>query len=298
MRDDFSEETKRTCANRVANRCSRPDCRALTSGPQLDPRRALNVGVAAHITAAAPGGPRYDPNLTSEQRRHPDNAIWLCQTSAKLIDNDPARYTASLLRTWKSQAEQEALESLGKTTATFPLLPESLMSLIARVQSRSVPLSVCLVEAIELAKRLGNIEVEAFAMQELIGWYGAPGVPPYPPYRVASVFISLTHQHNPGYLGMGGDPRTILHEMEGAPEQFTRVRLAFPQPVSSLERDYGSDPSKSLLSFTAHVKDFLPSSEMPDAPVFVYGPGNTLQSILEAIREELTRLLVAATKST
>ena len=91
LRDDFPEEVKRIVAARVGNQCSNPDCRALTSGPQIDPTKALNVGVAAHITAAAPGGPRYDPSLTPEERRHPDNAIWLCQNCAKLVDNDPAQ---------------------------------------------------------------------------------------------------------------------------------------------------------------------------------------------------------------
>ena len=90
MRDDFAENVKRIVAERVANRCSRPDCRAATSGPQVDPTKSLNLGVAAHITAASPGGPRYDPTLSSEQRSSPDNAIWLCQGCAKLVDNDSA----------------------------------------------------------------------------------------------------------------------------------------------------------------------------------------------------------------
>jgi hypothetical protein len=65
MRDDFSEDIKRALAARVANQCSNPDCRAVTSGPQTDPSKAVNVGVAAHITAASPGGPRHDPELRS-----------------------------------------------------------------------------------------------------------------------------------------------------------------------------------------------------------------------------------------
>jgi hypothetical protein len=71
MRDDFTEEVKRILAARVGNACSNPDCRALTSGPQSDSAKALNVGVAAHITAASEGGQRYNPALSSEERRHP-----------------------------------------------------------------------------------------------------------------------------------------------------------------------------------------------------------------------------------
>jgi uncharacterized protein YjhX (UPF0386 family) len=122
MRDDFSEEIKRTIAARVGYRCSRPSCRALTTGPQVDPSKSLNVGVAAHITAASPGGPRYNAALGAEERRHANNAIWLCQTCGKLVDNDQARFTISEIKQWKRTAEAEALALIGKTaTAADPL---------------------------------------------------------------------------------------------------------------------------------------------------------------------------------
>ena len=117
MRDDFTEEVKRTMAARTGNACSNPDCGAPTSGPQDEPTKALNVGVAAHITGAAAGGERHNPSLSSEQRRHPDNGIWLCQTCAKLIDNDSSQFTEMLLRTWKAVAQDRALRAIGKTVA-------------------------------------------------------------------------------------------------------------------------------------------------------------------------------------
>jgi hypothetical protein len=117
MRDDFAEEVKRTLAARVGNRCSRPGCCALTSGPQDDPTKALNVGVAAHITAAAQGGPRYDPLLSSGERCRADNGIWLCQTCAKLVDNDTSQFPVDLLRAWKTIAEHDARTTIGKTAS-------------------------------------------------------------------------------------------------------------------------------------------------------------------------------------
>jgi hypothetical protein len=54
-RDDFALSVKKVLAQRVGARCSNPNCRQQTSGPQFDPAKALNVGVAAHITAAATG---------------------------------------------------------------------------------------------------------------------------------------------------------------------------------------------------------------------------------------------------
>jgi hypothetical protein len=115
MGDDFSEPVKRALASRVGNLCSNPECRALTSGPQEDPAKALNIGVAAHLTAASAGGPRYDPELLPEERSGPSNGIWLCQNHAKMVDNDPARFTVELLREWKATAEAEAKSRIGKT---------------------------------------------------------------------------------------------------------------------------------------------------------------------------------------
>jgi hypothetical protein len=115
MADDFSEATKRTLSGRVGNLCSNPSCRALTSGPQDDPAKALNLGVAAHITAASSGGPRFDPDLLPEARGSAHNGIWLCQNCAKLIDNDPARFTVKRLMQWKEDAEADALDRVGKT---------------------------------------------------------------------------------------------------------------------------------------------------------------------------------------
>ena len=53
--------------------------------------------------------------MRADERSDIDNAIWLCQTCAKLIDNDPARFNASVLRDWKRQAEMSASERIGKT---------------------------------------------------------------------------------------------------------------------------------------------------------------------------------------
>jgi hypothetical protein len=117
MRDDFAIPVKETLAKRVAQRCSRPECRQVTSGPQEDPEKTINVGVAAHITAASPGGPRYDDLLTPERRQGIENGVWLCQTCAKLIDNDPLRYTCEVLHEWKREAEKTTRSELEQRIA-------------------------------------------------------------------------------------------------------------------------------------------------------------------------------------
>lgn len=67
-RDNFSAKVKSAVAKRSGGACSNPKCARPTSGPHSIPAKAINIGVAAHIVAAAPGGPRYDGKLSPEQR--------------------------------------------------------------------------------------------------------------------------------------------------------------------------------------------------------------------------------------
>ena len=57
-----------------------PGCDRLTIGPGNDPCEVTDVGVAAHIYAAAASGrgPRGDRALSEDELRSADNAIWLC----------------------------------------------------------------------------------------------------------------------------------------------------------------------------------------------------------------------------
>lgn len=114
-RDEFLAATIRTLANRAGHRCSNPECPRPTSGPALAEDKSVNVGQAAHITAAAPGGKRYDASLTPKERRAASNAIWLCQLCAKLIDTDEAHFTVELLRKWKHDAEERAFRDIATT---------------------------------------------------------------------------------------------------------------------------------------------------------------------------------------
>lgn len=116
MRDDFPRQTIETLAKRVGQRCSNPACGKPTSGAHTEPSRSIIVGVAAHITAASAGGPRYDPDLSPEERRSISNGIWLCQTCAKLVDSDEARFSIEVLRSWKRQAEEALTRRIESST--------------------------------------------------------------------------------------------------------------------------------------------------------------------------------------
>ncbi len=111
-RDEFSSKVKRVLGSRVCYRCSNPDCLRATIGPASDEDESVNVGVAAHITAAADGGPRYDVSLRPEERKSASNGIWLCQGCAKLINSDEKRFTTAVIRKWKKDAVDGAFKAI------------------------------------------------------------------------------------------------------------------------------------------------------------------------------------------
>lgn len=107
-RDDFSEKTKLQIAKRAGWLCSYPTCRNSTVGATSDGEGEINVGTAAHIRAAAPGGPRYDGTMSAEERSSAKNGIWMCRDHGKAIDSTDPQFTVERLREWKKEVENES----------------------------------------------------------------------------------------------------------------------------------------------------------------------------------------------
>ncbi len=169
LRDDFSRTTKELLAKRVGYRCSNPSCCQITSGPHEDVTKTDNVGVAAHLTAASPGGPRYEPSLSAKQRKSPDNGIWLCQKCAKLVDNDSTRYTVNVLHEWKQIAEEKAIREIegkaaspGNSNKLFDKRVEACQSLFYAVKKAS-----SIIEDLFKTEEL-SVEIK----QEIAFWVG------------------------------------------------------------------------------------------------------------------------------
>jgi hypothetical protein len=124
LRDNFTPETKRILGSRVAFRCCFPGCGILTIGPNtIADDKFITLGEAAHIHAAAPGGPRFLKAMTVEERKAFDNGIWLCRHHAKLIDADFGNYSAETLVQWKKTMEAETyrqLKDLAKVNVPDP----------------------------------------------------------------------------------------------------------------------------------------------------------------------------------
>lgn len=104
-RDEFSPSTKRTLAIRAAHFCSNPRCLKLTAGPHSDEEKGLSTGHAAHIHAAAPSGPRYNPLQSTVQRKAISNGLWLCRECGDIVDKDDSQHSVAVLRQWKRDHE-------------------------------------------------------------------------------------------------------------------------------------------------------------------------------------------------
>ena len=127
-RDDFSASTKRFVALRAGYRCSFPGCQQLTVGPSEESQTAVtNIGDAAHICAAAPGGKRYVESMSPKERAHINNAIWLCSNHARLIDDDNSAYTVECLRQMKRDHEVACAEEV-RTSSSQPTLTYDLIA--------------------------------------------------------------------------------------------------------------------------------------------------------------------------
>jgi hypothetical protein len=113
-RHNFPANVVKKVAERAAYICSNPRCNRVTVGPDASSASAsIKTGEAAHICAAAPGGPRYDMSQTETDRKSINNALWLCAACADLIDkNGGSGHPATHLRKWKRDHESLIKECL------------------------------------------------------------------------------------------------------------------------------------------------------------------------------------------
>ena len=109
VRDEFTRATRDRIAKLAGWRCSFPGCGVETVGANSDGTDVINIGTAAHICAASPGGPRYNSAMTPEQRRSETNGVWMCRDHGKAIDAADPQFSVAKLHEWKRAAEIESM---------------------------------------------------------------------------------------------------------------------------------------------------------------------------------------------
>ncbi|GJE60561.1 hypothetical protein [Methylobacterium trifolii] len=113
-RDNFSKAAIQALRDRAGNLCSQPSCQSPTIGADQSTTDGVTlIGVAAHIKAASPGGPRYDPHQSQAERGSVKNGIWLCSNCATLVDKSGgANFSVTTLNQWKFDAEKNSSDQL------------------------------------------------------------------------------------------------------------------------------------------------------------------------------------------
>lgn len=94
------------------NLCAFPQCDA-----RLVEDAGIVTGIVCHIKARRPGGPRYDPHQTAEERHGFENLILMCGRHAKIIDSDPRQFTVDQLQEIKAIHERDRLCELSRGDA-------------------------------------------------------------------------------------------------------------------------------------------------------------------------------------
>lgn len=112
-------------AKRSGNRCARPSCQVVLAQPS-EAGSALSIGEAAHISGARPSSARHDPKMTSQERNHVDNLLYLCRNCHAIIDRDVESYSIERLRRIKAEHEANVQAAMDTKFATvgFPELRE------------------------------------------------------------------------------------------------------------------------------------------------------------------------------
>jgi hypothetical protein len=103
MADKFPDKVRKILCDQAGNMCCK--CKRPTSKANAEGDGAVRTGIAAHITAASPGGARYNSKMAPSERSSAENGIWLCTTCAKEIDDDDDYFTPEELHAMKKKAE-------------------------------------------------------------------------------------------------------------------------------------------------------------------------------------------------
>jgi hypothetical protein len=129
-RAEFSVATRKIIAERAGYQCSVLNCGRLTSGRGPSQTQVLNIGMAAHIYAASPRGPRGTGGLSADERSQPENGIWCCYSHGKAIDSDAGNvFSAAQLQAWKRLHEaRKSAEMNGAAYDRFGLVESILIN--------------------------------------------------------------------------------------------------------------------------------------------------------------------------
>lgn len=116
---DYKRTTLRRLDTLSGNECAAPDC----DNQFIAKDEKSIISKICHIEAASKEGPRFNPAMDDDERRHYDNLILLCDECHTIIDNkeNETQYPVPLLQEWKKSHENKAIIRLNSNTSLLRL---------------------------------------------------------------------------------------------------------------------------------------------------------------------------------
>jgi hypothetical protein len=107
---NYSPTTKRRLDTLSGNQCASPTC----DKPLIAKDGESIISKICHIEAVSVDGPRYNGNMTDDERRDYKNLILLCDECHTIIDNkkNEQTYPKELLWAWKSEHEAKIFNTI------------------------------------------------------------------------------------------------------------------------------------------------------------------------------------------
>ena len=137
----YKPSTVRRLDTLSGNECAHPNC-----SKKLIAEDGISIiSKICHIAAASKEGPRFDSEMTDDERRGFDNLILLCDEHHVIIDNKANEevYPTSLLKIWKSEHEKKMLELISNKNllSKHPLSLNRVINLIGEKMDDVLDLS-------------------------------------------------------------------------------------------------------------------------------------------------------------
>jgi hypothetical protein len=173
-----------------------------------------------------------------------------------------------------------------------PVAAADINALLSRVGSRTEPLAQIIPDALTLAHKFKNSELEVFCKGELTGWlkYTSRKINREIAHRLIEAYASAVPV-NPSYIGWNGNLENALIMFKNNPSEFKPFKFFMKYSVAQLESFALNPVEKSILHVTMPLSDFNEDYK-GEGEVYMYMRGNTYETIIDSIRYRLTSLLI------
>jgi hypothetical protein len=164
---------------------------------------------------------------------------------------------------------------------------EELSEILAELQDKEISLSKSVIKALSFARKYEHENVAEFCENELKGWDKIPENPPK--HREIEAFLSVVRINNQ-FIGWDNNSSNMFLYMENTPERFKKINHFERNPISILEKKEKTpyDLKTGFLTW----KEYIDHPKTGKTTVYFYARPNALQNVVEAIRVELTKILI------